>query len=303
MNSFFRLRIDTLEIAKKLNTARELIEDKVKPAVENLSIATHAFIVNKANETFSDSNFKREYYLGLGKHAKDVNKESTRDDRVDGTAKHLRWIKMQDGLWVVELDEKAMWLEEGRDITFMGSWLLKPGAKGVKTAKDGSLYRAIPFKQTSGMNDAPGAKPAFAELIRKQAKRQGISLKKIEKDEQGNPKIGVLHKLNMTPTLNQSQAPGFFSRPRSQEEAAQTGLKPHSGIYKLDGAVVVQRKDAKGKVKKETVVFRVISSKHKAEQRWMYPKVTPANIFPQAYEWALQEWQKVVLSIEEEFNR
>lgn len=303
MNSFFRLKVDTSELAAKLNTAKELIEDKVKPAVENLSIATHAFIVNKANETFKDSTFKREYYLGLGQYGKESNKESSRDERVDNAPKHLRWIKLQDGLWVVELDEKAMWLEEGRDITFMGDWLLKPGAKGVKSAKDGSLYRVIPFKQTSGMSDAPGTKPAFAELVRKQAAKQGINLKKIEKDQQGNPKTGVLHKLDMKPGGTQSQYPGFFSRPRSEEEAAKTGLKPHGGIYKLQGAVVVQRKNEKGKIKKETVVFRVISTKHKAEQRWMYPKVTPSNIFPQAYEWALQEWQKVVLSIEEEFNK
>lgn len=303
MNDFFRIKVDISEVAQKINQTKELIETKVKGAVENLSIATHAFIINKANETFKDSKFKREHYLGLGLQGKGSVHESTKDERIDNTAKHVRWVKIAEGIWMVELDEKAAWLEDGRDPTFMGEWLLKSGNPGVKTAKDGSKYRAIPFKQTVGKEDAPGAKPLFAELIRKQAKRQGISLRNIEKNPDGTPKLGTLHKLNMTTKAEQPSDPVMFSRPRGEEEAELTGLKPHGGIFKLKGAVVVQRKNAKGKVKKETVVFRVISSKHKAENRWMYPKVAPANIFPQAHDWAMKEWEKIVKSIEEELNR
>lgn len=666
--SIFRIKVDVSEIAEKINKTADVIEDKVTKAVENLSIATHAFIINKANETFKDSNFKREYYLGLGQHGKTVNKEGTKDSRVDESAKHVRWIKIGDGIWMVELDEKAEWLEEGREPSFMGEWLLKPGAKGVKTAKDGcvlnprnkvltsvgwkkikdikagdmvlthsgkfrevkkllirpagvgteyvtiypksfdnsktkgnrndlsnpsfsltldhlvltkegwkqaqflkegeliatpgdltkkclfcaeplpinaldvkfclnnscarkwsyknktnglsklsqeervanskkanlsakkagvfdrpdwgarnptilqklrtasanamrklissgkwhpetffeqkikekninfvrekaiktdrivsagknkvrqstlffdfyfpeinvaieldgkhwhnkeevklrdeaknlaakrdgikliripsneiysqyseivdklilwhknhsgelgiswvkikkivrgvvknkahvfskkydicldaeehsfccetifihnSKYRAIPFKQTEGAKPAPKTPPLFAELVKKQAKRQGISLTKIEKDESGAPKLGTLHKLTMTPTMAQEMAPGLYSKPRGEEEAAATGLAPHGGIYKLKGAVVVQRKTPKGKIKKETVVFRVISEKHKGF-RWMYPRVTAANIFGQAHDWAMKEWEKMVKSIEEEISR
>lgn len=302
MNDFFRIKIDISEVAQKIKQAREMIDDKVKGSVENLSIATHAFITNKANETFKDSTFKREYYLGLGQYGKDSTRESDNDARIDGSAKHLRWIKIGDGIWMVELDEKAAWLEEGREPTFMGDWLLKPGAKGVKTAKDGSRYRVIPFKQLSNGREAEGTKPLYAELVKKQMKRQGLNLKKIENNPDGSPKLGVLHKLTMTPTMTQQMSPGLYSRPRSQEEAAMSGLKPHDGIYKLKGAVVMQRKNAKGKVQREAVVFRVISSKHKVENRWMYPKVAPANIFPQAYDWANKEWDKIVASLEKEFN-
>jgi hypothetical protein len=303
MNSYFRLKVDASEIAAKISQTKEVVETKLKPAIENLSIATHAFIVNKANETFKDSKFKREYYLGLNLPRNEAQKESTHDERIDNTAKHVRWIKLSNNIWMVELDEKATWLEEGREPTFMGEWLLKPGSSGVKTAKDGSSYRVIPFKQTQGNKQAEGAKPLFAELVKKQAKRQGISLRNIERDESGAPKLGTLHKLRMIPTSTQEKAPSLFSRPRTEEQAAETGLKPHGGIYKLEGAVVVQRKNKKGKVKRETVVFRVISSKHKAENRWMYPKVTAANIFPQAYDWALKELEKIVKSIEEEVSR
>lgn len=300
--NLFRLKINVSDVADKLRLAREVAEEKVTNAVESLSVFTHAFIINKANETFKDSKFKREYYLGLGTYAKDSQKESTSDQRIDNKAKNVRWIKIEDGIWMIELDEKAEWLEEGREPTFMGEWLLKPGADGVKTAKDGSRYRAIPFKQMNGRKPAEDTKPLFAELIKKQAKRQGISLTKIEKNEDKSPKLGILHKLNMTPTMPQELSPGLYSKPRDEEEARETGLAPHGGIYKLKGAVVVQRKTKKGKIKKETVVFRVISTKHKGH-RWMYPKVSPANIFPQAYDWALKKWEKMIEDIEREINQ
>jgi hypothetical protein len=303
----FRFRVDVSQAAALMSRTREEIEDKVVNSVEMLSIAAHAYITNLANTQFAQDDFKRQFYLGLGKYAKDASGESTKDDRIDQSAKNLRWIKVADGIWVVELDERAQWLEEGRAETFMGEWLLKPGAKGVKRAKDGSLYRAIPFKQTEGKADAPGTKPLYPELIRKQAARQKISLTKIEKNADGSPKLGVLHKLDMKPTSTQAQSPDMYSKPRSIEDALKSGLKPHSGIYKLEGAVVTQRqvkgRGGKTKVKKETVVFRVISSKHKAEHRWFYPTVKPLNAFGQAYEWANKQWETIIKQIEMDLSR
>lgn len=299
----FRIKIDISEVAAKLRQTREVIENDVKEAVENLSVQTHAFIVNQANQIFKEDNFKRQYYLGLGEFGQKAKGESTKNDMIDTTAKNVRWIKIADGIWMVELDEQAEWLENGRQATFMGEdwWLLKPGK--AKTAKDGSKYRVIPFKQMDGKKDAPGVKPFFGQMIRNQAKRQKVSLTKIETNPDGTPKLGVIHKLNMTPTGNQQDSPSLFSMPRTEEMAAASGLKPHSGIYKLKGAAVIQRKDKKGKVKKETVVFRVISSKHKAEGRWMYPEVQGANLFPQAEKWAMQQWDKMVQDFERKFNQ
>ena len=301
--NFLRIRIDISEVAAKIGQTRELIENEVKEAVETLSAQTHAFIVNQANQVFKEDNFKRQFYLGLGEFGNKAKGESTKNEMIDSTAKNVRWIKIADGIWMVELDEQAEWLESGRQATFMGEdwWLLKPGKS--KTAKDGSRYRVIPFKQLDGKKDAQGAKPAFAQLIRNQAKRQKVSLTKIETNQDGTPKLGVLHKLNMTPTGSIQESPSLFSMPRTDEMAAVTGLKPHSGIYKLKGATVIQRKDKKGKVKKETVVFRVISSKHKAEGRWFYPEVQGVNLFPQAEKWALQQWDKMVQEFERKFNQ
>lgn len=304
----FKVNIDVQQIADSLNKTREVIEEKVTKAVEALSVSAHAFIVNKANTELGD--FKRKFFLGQGEYGKKTTEKSTSDPRIDQTAKNVRWVKVANGLWVVEIDEKAAWIEEGRPATSMATeeWLLKPGAKGVKRAKDGSLYRSIPFKQTEGNKPAPGVKPAYESIIKSAMKKQGIHKTKIEKDESGQAKLGILHKLKIEgPEGGWMQYPSMHSKPRTAEEAAQTGLKPHEGIFHLKGAVVVQREKTgkKGgkKIVKETVVFRTVSTKHQLENRWMYPEVKPFGAIPAAHQWALQQWTNVLKSLEEELNQ
>jgi hypothetical protein len=317
MKGLFRFRVNVDEIAAKVRLARELVEDVVVQQVELLSKASHAYIIGLTKEKWKDDDFKRNFYLGTGEFGKDASSRSTNDPHVDQVPKYLRWIKVGDGLWVVEIDERARWLEEGRKETFMGEWLLKPGARGVKRAKDGSLYRAIPFKETSNKKDT-ASHPALSQIVRDYTKQNKINLTKIEKNLDNTPKLGLIRKLDIRPHDAAGYAPGvIYSRPRTETEAARTGLRPHSGIFKLQGAAVFQnvydkgklvtnKRDAakiaatkKGSVKKETVVFRVISSKHKQENRWMYPAVEPANFLQKAYDHANAQWETIVKNIEE----
>lgn len=296
----FHIQINTDEMAQKLNQVRSVIEKVVKPAIQNLSIQTHAFIVNEANNTIKNG-FHREFYLGLGEYGKD-SKDSDQAPGVDQSAKNVRWSKLGDGMWMVELDSKADFIEKGRESQFM-DWLLKPGDKGVKRSKDGSFYRAIPFRHTQNGKATPNTKPAFPTLIKKQAQREGVSLSKIDMDESGKPKIGMIHKLSMQPTGTQAEMPSFFSKPRTKEDSEASGLPEHGGIYKLQDTSIIQRVGPKGKVLREAVTFRVISDKHKNEGRWMAPKVEAANIFPKAYEWAQNQWTEVLKAIEQELKK
>ena len=119
----------------------------------------------------------------------------------------------------------------------------------------------------------------------------------------------------LTVSGTDKESPSLFSKPRSLEDALEHGLKPHGGIYKLQGAVVAQReqrnakgeikKDRHGKtvVKKETVVFRTISSKHKDEGRWYAPKVEAFNGLGQAHQWAEKQWDTIVKQIEQDLGR
>ncbi len=103
--ALFRFKVDVSEIAEKLNTTRELIEDQVIHQVELLSIAAHGYIMGLAKKEWANDDFKRNYYLGIGQ--KDASGVSSSNQYIDQTAKYLRWVKVTDGIWVVELDERA----------------------------------------------------------------------------------------------------------------------------------------------------------------------------------------------------
>jgi len=94
----------------------------------------------------------------------------------------------------------------------------------------------------------------------------------------------------------------FRSEGRTKEESEQFGLPEYEGSHYLSGGVVVQRPNKKGKVKKEVITFRVVSSKHEQEGRWLYPAVEPLNSIPAAYEYANAEWDKIIKSLEDYFR-
>lgn len=289
----FHFNVNIQEVAARFNQQKDYIAGRVRSEVEKLSISTHAFVV---------------------KYAQDKLKGWMRNHFFGPENKNVRWIPAAQNIWVVEIDESVRWIEEGRSRVFM-DWLLK--SPKAKTAKDGSRYLAIPMMQARGVGGKyAGQNPEFASVIKQQLKHQGISLNRIEKNEDGTPKLGVLHRLNIS--TPQPGSPGFFhmvtpkkleffSQSRSSAVAQQIGLQPHSGHFFLSKAVVTQREvelpSGKKKISKEVVTFRTISSKHEAEGRWFYPEVKPLNSIPEAYKYALAEWEKIVKTMEIEFNR
>lgn len=284
MDFDFKINLD--EVSSKLGQKRDAIEGRIQQEVANLSISTHAFVVNYAQEKLKG--FQRQLFFG---------KDNS----------NVRWQQISEGMWVVEIDESVRWIEEGRDRTFMGDWLLKPGAPGVKTAKDGSQYRVIPMGQAKGAGGKKdNSDPFLQTMIKGALKNNNISLNRIEKGIDGKPKLGVLHKLDIKISHRTPDHDKFFSKPRTPETAKQIGLKPHSGHFFLSNAVVLQReveRNGKKSISKEVVTFRVISSKHKAEGRWFYPRVEALNAIPEAFKYAEGEWERIVKSMEAEFNK
>lgn len=281
-------KVNLREVAEKVGARAEELAQRVNDEVKNLSISTHAFVVNHANQKLEG--WKRSHFFGEG-------------------GKNVRWNEVAPNIWVVEIDESVRWIEEGRDPTSMATsdWLLKPGAKGVKTAKDGSTYRVIPFTHASktGSGKAQYDSPEVASIIKKQMREKGISLSKIDRDQFDKPRLGVVQKLGIN--KKRSRYPeGLFSAPRDKRVADQLNLKPHHGHHYLNNAVVVQRevqgKDGSTKISRDVVTFRVVSSKHQAEGRWMYPRVEPLNSIPEAYKYAESEWEKIVKSLEEQYR-
>lgn len=270
----FKIAANLEEIAERLKSTRYQIDFMLRSSVERLSISTHAFVVGYAQEKLHG--WTREEFFGE-------------------EGKNVRWTEVAEGFWVVEIDPSVAWIEEGRDPTFMGEWLLK-GDK-VKTAKDGSKYRIIPFthaRRNKVFNTD------FVDDIKQAVKTSGFNMKKLDRDESGNPKIGMIGKLTFGTNVTQRSPENerFFSKGRSESVGKALGLPAYSGKHYLDNAIVTQRKVGNS-VKKEVVTFRVISSKHEGEGRWMYPAVPALNSIPAAYDYASKEWDKIMKSLEE----
>lgn len=279
--SSFEFKVNLKEIADQVGKTSEEIAKRVNEEVRKLSMSTHAFVVQYANSKLEG--FKRNYFFG-------------KDNE------NVRWVEIAENMWVVEIDPKAAWIEEGREEVSMATdkWLLKPGK--VKRAKDGSTYRSIPFTHSKPSDQRRN--PELAGVLSQELRRQGIDLKKVDYEPNGQPKLGIVRKIGFSSAVTQKSSANsmFFSAKRDPKDAQRLGLPPYQGAHYLQGAVVTQRMDNRGKVKRDVVTFRTVSSKHQNEDRWRYPKVEPLNSIPAAYEYANTEWKKIVSALEQEFS-
>lgn len=277
-----KFTINADQLAANLQTTYEDIKKDVERGVQGLTAQTHAKVIELANDQLKG--FQLKDFLGEG-------------------GENVRWSKVGTNMWSVEIDESKMFYNDGRKSVSMltDQWLLK----NAKTAKDGSKYAVIPFRDNLRSNANSSGSKASSTLgtmtrnaIRNARTPEGkrIPIRTIEKNKDGTPKLGILHKIKTQP-MSQSQAPSLYSSPRSQEMALKTGLKAHGGIFKLEGLAISQRKVGAG-VKREAVTFRVASSKQIAEGRWMYPAITPHNFLQKAFDWAVQQWPQIQREIE-----
>jgi hypothetical protein len=216
------------------------------------------------------------------------------------------------GIWVITLDKKAAWIEEGMEPHSMVDALLKNGAK---TAKDGSKYKVIPFDQGKGGATTTAGQAMLNTALRQELKKRNIPYKAVERHPDGSPKTGLLHKLNILDKPQRPEAsagkPGFGKGPVGevmQGPNAQGGSG--GGTALLQGVRIYQtalfKKDSQGnsvpdldkkgrqKASRGIVTFRVVSSKHKGI-KWEYPGIEGTHFFEEAERWAGQEWEQKIL--------
>jgi hypothetical protein len=110
--------------------------------------------------------------------------------------------------------------------------------------------------------------------IRAALKEKKIPFKKLERDGNGNPRLGKIHS---------------FSLP-SQPPTSRANTPALSGIN------IYQQKNAKtGQVRRDIMTFRTVSSGPASEGKWIHPGYDAQKFFDKAMEWALNEWETNVL--------
>ena len=257
---FINLNIESIVA---LGNIGPTMERAMKEAGKALAASTHGHIVEEAQQKLHSS---RQKYIDA-----------------------LSFNQIDDDTWVVSLGPEAMWIEEGIPPgTEMIDMLLKPGrnAKGpsnIKTAKDGSKYRSIPFEHNKGPTQQTPKQTSLTNMLKSAMKERHIPYGGLEKDSMGKPKTGLLHSFNVSHDAKGNKVP----------------LGRLSGKPLLHGVRIYQKPvtDAKGNtsVKKAIMTFRTVSSKHKGSGAWVHPGVEAKHFIDEAYEWALRAWETTIV--------
>lgn len=225
---------------------------------------------------------------------------STRQKYLD--ALHIEQV--DDDTWLISLDSSAMFIEEGippnKD---MLDGLLK-SAK-AKTAKDGSRYIVVPFAHNKGPTSSTPAGTNLTDTIKAEMKKRKIPYGKLEMDAAGKPKTGLLHSFDiMKRPLKTAEGAGQGKGPIGSVKQGPTGIPLLQGVRVYQHAV--KDKTGKEKIQKSIMTFRVASSKHKGQGRWVHPGLEAKRFFDEAAAWALKEFEdrirdQVLISVSKKF--
>lgn len=240
-----KINLDLDKIANQFKELAYEVKQDLEKGVGSLAAMTHAKVAEMANEELNTS--RKSFQESLG------------------------FEEVAPGVWIVSVDEKGLWVEEGIEPGHdMKPDLLK---EDTKTSAAGHKYRSIPFDHAK----PPSQMTPYAEqLVRKikyVLKKEGIPFKKIETGPNGNPRLGKLHKLDI------DTAP-----PTSR---ASTGA--------LQGLTIYQSKTATGNVRRDIMTFRTVSSGPASQGKWIHPGMEAKHFLDRAEQWALKEWEDKIL--------
>lgn len=273
--SLFSINIDSSDFKGLGDGLESALQEACEEASRDLAAATHAKVVELASEKLHSR--RRAYVEALSLH--------------------------QDGdIWVLALDGSAAWIEDGMEPHNMLEALLS--SPKAKRAKDGSTYMVVPFEHGPGKGPAEDTSEHqdLVGALKTEFKKRKIPWAKIERDDQGRPKLGRIHKFDIDhqPTKThegpgQGRGPVGDVRQGPNERQAVGGGPGGGGIPFLRGVAVYQNAGKDGQVTKSVMTFRVASSKHEGQERWNHPGLEGTFLFDQAWAWAMEEIEKNIL--------
>lgn len=222
--------------------------------------------------------------------------------------------EIMPGVWMLTLKEEAVWIEEGMPPHSMVKDLL---GDNPHVAKDGSRYRVIPFEHSKGgVTQTTPAEQELVKAIKGELKKLRIPWSTVERNADGSPKTGTLHKIKMDtpirppgalPDHNLTHDPklpdnqhGYGQGSPGRPMVGPTGIPflnglriTQSPVFNEDGT---PKMDKKGKqmATRSITTFRVVSSKHEGS-RWNYPGIEGTKFLDEALEWCEREWENRML--------
>jgi len=123
--------------------------------------------------------------------------------------------------------------------------------------------------------------------------KRKIPFGKIEKDDQGKPKQGLLHSFSITDSpIKTHQGSGQGHGPIGSVRQGPTGIPFLKGVKVYQKEVV--GKSGKKSIQKQIMTFRIVSSKMKGTGRWFHPGVEAKHFMDEALDWAKKEFEKTM---------
>lgn len=177
----------------------------------------------------------------------------------------------KDAVYVIILNAKAMWIEEGHE------------AFNLKDTLKGETSRVVPFKHNSNQPSLQSAKQqqAYSE-IKSFLKKNKVSLSK--------------------PITNQAGQP-ILSSPGNVRPAATFSKVPSSTVSKKSGESILNRmniyqhettgKGGQKSIQKSIMTFRTVSQNSDTSE-WNIPPLKAAKIMDQTYQWILENYEKII---------
>jgi len=244
------LYLNTEELASTLKEFAAEVQRDVHRAVKELASNAEAHVALQAGEELSSPVFKK-------------------------FIEHLDLTDVSPGIWVISIDEKALWIEEGIEPGMDMKKGLLGSSKAKTSAKTGYKYMVVPFDQGKARGDASGYEFNLRERVRYELRRRKIPFKKLENylagPNKGQPIVSEkpLHTLNVGP----QEYPGKASTPV------------------LDRVNIYQRMGKNGKVRRDITTFRTVSGDPKYADKWIHPGRKANKFLEEALEWAQKEWE------------
>jgi len=236
-----RIKIDVQSLSKQLKEYAMEAEADMRKGVANLSALSHAKIRDLAAEKL----------------------HSTRNTFLDNLSQVEEVVP---GVFVITLNEAALFIEEGMERHDMKPDLLK---KNAKVGKNGR-YKIIPFEHSKLPQNMTGKEQNIVQQIKQKLKEEKVPFKKIEYDAKGNPKTGKLHSFNWG-----GERPG----------KGNTGVLQRVSIY--------QSKGPTGNIRRDIMTFRTVSEGQ--TDKWYHPGIKAAKILDEAGDWAEKEFYNSIL--------
>lgn len=263
------LNIDISDLQSLLRI-EEAANKAGQEALRALTVATHGKVVELAN---SKLHTRRQPYIDA-----------------------LSVMQDGDGVFVVNLDASARWIEDGVSELDLLENLLK--SKKVKRAKDGSSYLVVPFQHNKASSQQTPAQQSLMATVKEAMQLRGMSTSKLDMDDKGKPKLGLVGKFDVMKAPLSTPAQRIGRGPVGQVAQGFTGGTPI-----LKGVRVYQKeyqaKDGSTKTGRFIMTFRVASSKHRGTGKWQRESpLEGTHLMDEALKWALEQWdQKIAPSI------